>query len=141
MASVRFDLDADWRIKAANLAEPALQAAAEIVEAGQQRRIPVSRDGSHGRPPGYARDHIHIERGRDAAGPWREIGSDAKTPDGTDYPLILELGSAAHVIESHGDYPLRDRYGHVFGRRVMHPGTHPYPWCRAALADIAGRRF
>jgi hypothetical protein len=141
MASSRLVLDPDWQRKAAGLAEPALERAAEIVEAGQRRRIPVSRDGSHGRAAGYARDHVHIERGRDADGPWREIGSDAKTPDGTDYPLILELGSAPHVIESHGDYPLRDKHGRVFGRRVMHPGTQPYPWCRAALADLVGRRF
>jgi hypothetical protein len=139
--ATRLVLDPDWRRKANSLAEPALEQAAEIVQAGQKRRIPVSRDGSRGRAPGYARDHVHIERGRDALGPWREIGSDAKTPDGTDYPLILELGSAPHVIESHGDWPLRDKHGRVFGRRVNHPGTHPYPWCRAALADIAGRRF
>lgn len=139
--AARVVLDPDWQRKASGLAEPALEAAALIVEAGQKRRIPVSRDGSHGRAPGYARDHVHIERGRDALGPYREVGSDARAPDGTDYPLILELGSAPHEIVSHGDWPLRDKYGRVFGRRVMHPGTRPYPWCRAALADIAGRRF
>jgi len=139
--ATRFVLDPDWQRKAAGLGEPALEAAALIVQEGQRRRIPVSRDGSHGRAPGYARDHIHIERGRDARGPYRDVGSDAKTPEGVDYPLILELGSAPHVIESHGDYPLRDRHGRVFGQRVMHPGTHPYPWCRAALADLAGRRL
>lgn len=141
MASTRFVLDPDWQRKVTSLGEPALESAAVIVEAGQRRRIPVSRDGSHGRPSGYARDHVHIERGRDVLGPYRDVGSDAKTPDGTDYPLILELGSSPHVIESHGKYPLRDRHGHVFGRRVNHPGTHPYPWCRAALADLAGRRL
>jgi hypothetical protein len=140
--ATRFVLDPDWQRKVTGLGEPALENAALIVEAGQKRRIPVSRDGSHGRPSGYARDHVHIERGRDLGGPWRDVGSDAKTPDGTDYPLILELGSSPHVIESHGDYPLRNRRtGQVFGRRVMHPGTHPHPWCRAALEDLAGRRL
>jgi hypothetical protein len=123
VASTRVVLDPDWQRKVTGLGEPAIESAALIVEAGQKRRIPVSRDG------------------RDALGPYRDVGSDAKTPDGTDYPLILELGSAPHVIQSHGNYPLRDKYGHVFGRRVNHPGTHPYPGCRAALADLTGKRL
>lgn len=117
----------------------AMYAGAAIVAEGQRRRIPVSRDGSHGRPAGYARSRIHIETGADALGPWWDIGSDAETPDGYPYPVGLEVGTPAHVIESHGDYPLRSKDGRVFGRRVNHPGTRPYPWCRAALADLAGR--
>lgn len=124
-----------------DLAEPALDAAAVVVAAGQKRRIPVSADGSNGRPAGYARDSIHVERGRDIEGPYRDVGSDATTPDGYPYPLGLELGTPPHTIESHGDYPLRSKDGRVFGRVVQHPGTQPYPWCRAALADIAGREF
>lgn len=116
--------------------------AAAVVAGGQKRRIPVSADGSYGRPPGYAQACIHVERGRDAEGPYRDVGSDAETPDGYPYPLGLELGTPPHVIESHGDYPLRNRRtGQVFGRRVNHPGTQPYPWCRAALQDLVGRVF
>lgn len=130
---------AGWAGLVIQSAGPALDAAAAIVEDGQRRRIPVSADGSHGRPAGYARDRIHTERGRDAQGPYRDVGSDAETPDGFSYPLALELGTAPHVIESKGDYPLRSNTGQVFGRRVNHPGTRPYPWCRAALQDLAGR--
>jgi hypothetical protein len=130
-----------WENDLVAAAEPVLDEAAVIVAAGQKRRIPVSVDGSNGRPPGYARDRIHVERGRDAEGPYRDVGSDATTPDGYPYPLGLELGTAPHTIESHGEYPLRDKHGNVFGRVVEHPGTPPYPWCRAALADIVGKVF
>jgi hypothetical protein len=123
------------------LVAPAMDAAAAVVAEGQRRRIPVSPDGSYGRPAGYARDRIHVETGTDGHGPYWDVGSDATTPAGVAYPVILELGSVAHEIASHGDYPLRDKYGHVFGRTVQHPGTKPYPWCRAALADIVGRVF
>lgn len=125
-----------------DLAAGQLDQAAAVVAGGQKRRIPVSADGSNGRPAGYARDSIHVERGRDAEGPYRDVGSDAETPDGFPYPLALELGTAPHAIDSHGDYPLRNaRTGQVFGRHVDHPGTRPYPWCRAALADLVGREF
>jgi hypothetical protein len=141
LASVTVQLEPGFERAAMAAAFPAMEAGARIVAEGQRQRIPVSRDGSHGRPSGYARSKIHIERGADGLGPYWDVGTgdDALSPDGTNYPVILELGSRPHVIESHGDYPLRDKYGHVFGRRVQHPGTHPYPWCRAALADIAGR--
>lgn len=137
--SVRFE--PGWERVVADMGEYAIEAAARVVEAGQRARIPVSADGSHGRPAGYARDHVHIERGRDEFGPFRDVGSDATSPSGYPYPLGLELGTRPHEIRSHGDYPLRDRHGHIFGRVVHHPGTQPYPWCRAALADIAGRTF
>lgn len=122
--------------------ERAMDQAAAVVAGGQKRRIPVSADGSNGRPAGYARDRIHVERGRDAESPYRDIGSDAETPDGYPYPLGLELGTVRHTITSKGDHPLRNRRtGQVFGRTVDHPGTQPYPWCRAALGDLAGRVF
>lgn len=138
---VELVLEPRWEVGVIGLAAPALDAAAVVVAAGQKRRIPVSADGSNGRPPGYARDSIHVERGRDALGMYRDIGSDATTPSGYPYPLGLELGTAPHVIQSHGHYPLRDKHGNIFGRTVNHPGTQPYPWCRAALADLAGRTF
>lgn len=138
---VELVLEPRWEVGVIGLAASALDAAAVVVAAGQKRRIPVSADGSNGRPSGYARDSIHVERGRDAVGPYRDVGSDATTPSGYPYPLGLELGTAPHVIESHGKYPLRDKHGNIFGRTVNHPGTQPYPWCRAALADLAGRTF
>lgn len=138
---VALKLEPRWEVGVMGLAEPSLDQAAVIVAAGQKRRIPVSQDGSNGRPAGYARDAIHVERGRDLEGPYRDIGSDATTPTGYPYPLGLELGTPPHSIDSHGDYPLRDKHGNVFGRHVDHPGTQPYPWCRAALADLVGREF
>ncbi len=139
MARTAVVFGAGWEGRLVDAGEPALDSAAQIVEDGQRRRIPVSDDGSHGRPAGYARDRIHTERGRDELGPYRDVGSDAETPDGFAYPLALELGTAPHRIESQGDYPLRSDKGEVFGRVVNHPGTQPYPWCRAALQDLAGR--
>jgi hypothetical protein len=138
-ADIRFE--AGWEARILSMGEPALNEAAAIVEEGQRQRIPVSRDGSHGRPAGYARSRIHTSRGRDAQGPYRDVGSDATTPDGFPYPLALELGTRPHTITSHGDYPLRAKDGRVFGKTVQHPGNPPMPWCRAALAYIAGRVF
>jgi hypothetical protein len=141
MPGVEVVLSPAFDREAQRLAAPAMEEAARIVAAGQRERIPASADGSHGRPAGYAKSKIHVERGIDTQGPWWDVGTgdDALTPDGTNYPVILELGSRPHEIRSHGDYPLRDRHGRVFGRAVQHPGTQPYPWCRAALADLAGR--
>lgn len=139
MADVDVRFEPGWERQVLDLGEPVIEAGALIVERGQKARIPVSRDGSHGRQPGYTREHVHIERGRDERGPYRDVGSDATSPTGAPYPLFLELGTRPHVIRSHGNYPLRDHDGNVFGREVNHPGTRPYPWCRAALADLAGR--
>ena len=51
-----------------------------------------------------------------------------------DYALPVELGSRPHIIESRGDYPLRNRKtGQVFGKRVRHPGTQAQPFLRPAL--------
>lgn len=147
-ADVRVDMERAYERELMREAAPAMDSAADIVAEGQRRRIPVSRDGSHGRPAGFARSQIHVARGTDADGPFWDVGTGdrALTPDGTNYPLILELGSRAHEIRA-GEplpgkkpYPLRNRKtGQVFGRVVQHPGTMPYPWLRAALADLAGR--
>lgn len=142
LASVRVVLAPEFERAAMALGVPAMEAGAEIVAEGQRRRIPVSRDGSHGRPAGYAQSKIHVERGADGLGPYWDVGTgdDALSPDGTNYPLILELGSRPHEIRSKGDYPLRNaKTGQIFGRVVQHPGTKPQPWLRAALADITGR--
>jgi hypothetical protein len=58
----------------------------------------------------------------------RRIGSHSN------HTLVNELGSRPHLIESHGDYPLRNREtGQVFGRVVHHPGTLAQPFLRPAL--------
>lgn len=131
----------DWLDQLHDLAEGPLDRGADIVLDGMQRRIPKSTDGSHGRRPGYAASRLRIlERGHDVAGPYRDVGTDATAPDGYNYPRGLEHGTRAHWIESHGDYPLRTRRtGQVFGRRVFHPGTRPYPWARPSANDLDGR--
>src|SRR4051794_7807833 len=91
-----------------------------------KRRAPVSADGSNGRPLGYLRSSIGQQLGSTGGHLHVDIGVNALTPDGTDYGLIMEVGSAPHVIESGGDYPLRDKHGNVFGKSVHHPGTRPH---------------
>lgn len=142
-AEVRLELAPGYDRELKRLAGPAMEIAARIVADGQRRRIPVSQDGSYGRQAGYAKSKIHVESGIDALSPWWDVGTgdDALTPDGTNYPLILELGSRPHVIQSHGPYPLRDKHGHIFGRTVNHPGTQPFPWLRASVADLVGRQL
>lgn len=133
----------DFQRQAWDLAEPYLGVASLIVESSMRRRIPKSTDGSNGRPPGYAASKIRqLGRGADALGPYRDVGTDATSPDGYPYPIGLEHGTKAHVIRSKGNYPLRDaRTGRVFGRVVQHPGTRPYPWARPAANDLDGRRL
>ena len=78
-------------------------------------------------PPGHLRSSIRWELGRDAQGLYVDIGTDA-----AEAPYV-EFGTAPHVIESHGDYPLRDRKGNVFGQVVNHPGTDAQPFLRPGL--------
>jgi hypothetical protein len=118
--------------------DPTMRVAAEAVKEYQKAHIPVSADGSHGRPAGYARDRIQIRvrvtSGFLTAGRVYEIGSDATSPDGFPYPVVLDVGAPPHVIESHGNYPLRDpETKQVFGHRVMHPGVTGNNWCRGSI--------
>jgi hypothetical protein len=113
-----------------------LQSYAEIVTQGAKRRAATSPDGSHGRPSGYMRSSIGWRIEKDSRGLVAIVEATATTPDGDPYPLFVELGTAPHIIESHGDYPLRDKYGNVYGKRVQHPGTSPQPFLRPALDDI-----
>ena len=115
-----------------------LQRKAEVVTQGAKRRAPVSPDGSHGRPSGWMRSRIGWRITKDSTGLVAIVESPATTPEGAPYPLFVELGTAPHIIESHGDYPLRDKYGNVFGKRVNHPGTDAQPYLRPALDDIRG---
>lgn len=92
-----------------------------------QQLCPVSPEGSNGNLPGHLRDSIEARSGRDGEGVYAEYGTDVE------YALPVELGSRPHVIESHGDYPLRSADGRVFGKRVNHPGTKASPFLRPAM--------
>lgn len=114
-----------------------LAAKAAWVAQEQKRLAPVSPDGSHGRPSGYMRSSIDVNLGRDERGLFADIGPTATTPEGHAYPLDVELGSRPHLIESKGDYPLRNpKTGQVFGRSVNHPGTEAQPFIRPSLDVI-----
>lgn len=139
----RLEWDPQWEreILRDNGVRRMLDRAGEIVTQGAKRRAAVSPDGSHGRPSGYMRSHIGWAPGEDGHGPYTDVAATATTPDGHPYPLDVELGSRAHPIESHGDYPLRDKHGTVFGRHVDHPGTPSQPFLRPALDDLDGRNL
>lgn len=143
MAFTRVVWEPGWREQLMPYAEMALDLADDVVLSAMRVNLPASADGSNGRRPGYARSRLGVlERGRDLYTRYHHVGTDATTPDGTSYPAILEHGSKAHVIESHGNYPLRNPHtGQVFGRRVMHPGTRPIPWARVSAAALNGRRW
>ncbi len=112
--------------------------AGERVAQEQKRLAATSPDGSHGRPSGYMRSRVGFELNRIDRDLCVDVGTDATTPDGHSYPLDVELGTRPHVIESKGDYPLRDDKGHVFGRRVQHPGTTAQPFLRPSLDVLRG---
>lgn len=139
----RVDWARDWERQLWRAGEPALDAGADVILEAMKVNIPVSADGSHGRPAGYARSRLDVlERGQDGEGPYRDVGTDARTPDGDSYPAMLEHGTKAHDIVAKGPYPLRNRRtGQVFGRRVRHPGTKPIPWARISAAALNGRRL
>lgn len=139
---VRVVFDRQLPARVATIAAPKVRRAAEIVADRQRELIPVSNDGSNGRRPGYARDHISTWVGFSRGGTYYDVGSDATTPDGVSYPAIMDAGSRPHTIESHGDYPLRNPHtGQVFGPAVRHPGTKATYWCRNSIFALAGRRL
>lgn len=58
-----------------------------------------------------------------------------------DYAAVVEVGGRAHIIRSHGPWPLRNREtGQVFGQVVRHPGTPAQPYLRPGVMAIAGMR-
>src|SRR3954471_2816226 len=129
-----------WVQQVFGFADPTLRLAAQRVAEYQRAHIPVGRDVSRGRARGYARSRIavRVRVGR-FGGREYEVGSDATTPDGFPYPLVLDVGSNPHLIESHGNYPLRNKQtGQVFGPSVHHPGTAPTNWCRGSLSAVHG---
>lgn len=103
-----------------------------------QRLAPVSPAGSGGRPRGWLRSHVYWRLGRDERSLYVDIGCDARTAQGHDYGLDVELGTKPHVIRSKGPWPLRNAKGRVFGREVHHPGTRAQPFLRGALEYLRG---
>lgn len=104
-----------------------LRSLGKTVERGAKRR-------THGRIAAGVRAH---EPKVDTQGPYVDIATEAEDPEtGAPIGLFVEVGTRPHVIESHGDYPLRNREtGQVFGKRVNHPGTDPQPHLRPALYE------
>lgn len=103
----------------------------EVVTQEAKRLCPVSPVGSSDHPSGQLRNDIgfslEVADGR--------LG--AKVFTDVDYALPVILGSRPHVIESHGDYPLRNaKTGQVFGRVVHHPGNPPQDFMRPALLAV-----
>lgn len=105
---------------------------AEVGVQVAKRLAPTSPAGHDGMGSGHLRSSVQWTLGRDAKGLYVDIFSDA------DEALFVEFGTRAHVIESHGDYPLRNaRTGQVFGRHVNHPGTSAQPFLRPGLRAAA----
>lgn len=138
-ASVTVKFASNYVRELAGKADPKMRLAAAAIADYQRTHIPVGRDESHGRPPGYAQSRIGIRVTVGAAGlKVYEIGSDATTADGFPYPVVLDVGSRPHTIRSHGEYPMRTAEGEVLGREVEHPGTQPTNWCRGSLSVVRG---
>jgi hypothetical protein len=87
-----------------------------------------------GRGSGTLRSSITKLRGE--GGSWL-VGPTDTLEDGTLLGELIEKGTPPHVIESHGDWPLRNN-GDVFGRIVNHPGTAPQPFIEPAAESLSG---
>lgn len=96
-----------------------------IVERGAKRRTsPRVAAGVRAKQPGVDNGEAYID-----------VETAAEDEHGAPIGLYTEVGTRPHVIESHGDYPLRGANGQVFGRRVNHPGTQAKPHLRPALYE------
>lgn len=105
---------------------------AEKVTQEAKRLCPTSPRGSGENRSGHLRSSIGWSIDVDTAGLYADVGTSV------DYALPVEFGTKPHVIESKGDYPLRNPLtGQVFGRRVQHPGTPAQPYLRPSVR--AGR--
>lgn len=104
--------------------------AAQVVTKGAKRRCPVSPAGSGDNRSGHLRSSISWDLHVNPL--YTDVGTDVE------YGLFVEVGTKPHVIRSHGDYPLRDSKGRVFGKVVHHPGNRPYSYLRGALDDLRG---
>ena len=82
------------------------------------------------RPSGYLRSSCHK---------WREPDGSICVGPSAPYALWVNNGTPPHAIDSHGDWPLRNRAtGQVFGKHVNHPGTAAQPFIVESLVAIAG---
>jgi hypothetical protein len=72
---------------------------------------------------------------------FRQSNGDVIVGPTADYAKYVEDDTVPHIIRSHGNYPLRDEYGHVFGRVVHHPGTRGQHFVRHTADSFDGRRF
>ena len=127
----------------------ALDRAASKVLQEMKRRCPVSKV-----QPVYATKGKTVKGGTRYAGdfPLRPSGYLRRScrkllePDGSQiigptapYGLYVNNGTPAHVINSTGPWPLRNRAtGAVFGRTVHHPGTKPDPFITESLSILSG---
>jgi len=81
-------------------------------------------------PSGYLRRSCRKQLEADGS---QIIGPTAK------YGIYVQNGTPAHVINSTGPWPLRNRAtGAVFGRTVHHPGTKPNPFITESLSVLSG---
>lgn len=97
-----------------------------VVERGAKRR-------THGRIAAGVKAH---EPGVDNGEGYVDVETGAEDEHGAPIGLFVEVGTAPHVIESHGPYPLRNATtGQVFGKKVNHPGTEAQPHLRPALFE------
>jgi hypothetical protein len=100
-----------------------------VVEAAKQR-APVSKDGTSKHGPGKLRSSI---------GKWVDVKHGTVFVDiraKAFYASMVAEGVKAHDItpkRKRGNYPLRDKQGHIFGRHVHHPGNKPNHFMQDAL--------
>lgn len=117
--------DFDTRLTESSEVHALLDFAGAIVERGAVARAPVSDvDDGDGSPPGHLKRSIHRAHGRDTLGGYVDVIADAKTPDGDEYGLAVELGVGPHTRTSPS------------GQRYQHPGTPAQPFLRPALDDL-----
>lgn len=92
---------------------------------------PVSPPGPKHRS-GNLRSSVHA---------FRQPDGDVIVGPTADYGRYVNDGTVPHVIESHGPWPLRDEWGHVFGRVVHHPGTRGQHFVEKTAESLDGRVY
>jgi len=85
-----------------------------------QAAAPVSRAGSHGRPPGYLRSRIGVFLSQDAHGPYADVVSRARSKAAKGRVAIigpLQKGKRRKVATSQAAY-----YGRIQNQKGRHKG-------------------
>lgn len=103
------------------------------IESAAKALAPVGKGPNAGR----LKRSIHT-RARSGAGQFTRSGNaniaSYEVVAATPYAGFVSRGTRPHIIESHGPWPLRNRFtGQVFGRIVHHPGTVANPYLERAL--------